>query len=64
MGATSTKGYAIDVTLARSSKVLHQNTTTMDHDVTKIDNCLEDDDIPDFVFPTAPVPDAQPGKLH
>lgn len=57
MGATSTKGYAIDVTVARSSKVLlHQNTTTMDHDVTRIDIRLEDHDIPDFVFSTTPVP--------
>lgn len=65
MGATSTKGYAIDVTVARCSKVLlHQNTTIMDHDVTKIDIRLEDDDIPDFMFPTTPVPDAQPVKLH
>lgn len=64
MGATSTKGYAIDVKTVGSSKVLHQNSTTTDHSITDMDICLEDNDISDFEFPTAPVPDAQKGKFH
>ena len=64
METTSTKVYPIDVRTVGSSKVLHQNTTTSDHSITDMDICLEDVDISDFEFPTAPVPDAQEGKSH